>query len=177
MTDTQSTPAVKTQHLYRMYDADGALLYIGISKSAIARLTQHLDTQPWANEIVDTKIAHHAVTRRQLEQIERDAIIAEKPKYNVIHNGRPAAPAKPNTGFRCEVCRKAAAFVQADPYEQWHAFCKTHDDGCERYFIEAHRIATPEQVAQWTEHLSHKRWFDHYSWNRLVKSCGPKVKK
>jgi predicted GIY-YIG superfamily endonuclease len=174
MTDDQSTTTVNPQHLYRLYDASGTLLYIGISKSAIARLPQHLDTQHWANEIRHQHVEPHYVTRRELEQIERDAITAEKPKYNIIHNGKVQRAAKPNTGFRCEVCRKAAAYVQADMYENWHAFCKTHDDGCERYFIEAHRIATPEQVAQWTQHLAEKRWFDHYSWNRLVKSCGPK---
>lgn len=166
--------AVKSQTLYRLYDQNETLLYVGVSKSAIARLTQHLDTQPWAAEIVHQRLEHLAVTRRQIEQIEREVIIAEKPKYNIIHNGSTVAP-KRITGFRCEVCRGAAAYVQADPYECWHAFCKKHDDGCERYFIEAHRIATPEQVAQWTEHLSHKRWFDFASWNALVKSCGPKA--
>lgn len=168
------TTTVKTQTLYRIYNARCELLHIGISKSALGRLSEHITLQPWAHEIADVKITWHDVTRRQIEQMERDAIHAERPKYNVVHNGKRQRTVPRPVGFRCEVCRRPAAFVQVDMWEQWHSFCKTHDDGCERYFIEAHRIATPEQVKNWTEHLSHKSWFDHASWGDLVRKCGPK---
>ena len=78
--------AVNTQALYRLYNADRELLYIGISKSALGRLAQHLDDKPWADEIATVKIERHPVSRFEIEQMERDAIIAERPRYNKAHN-------------------------------------------------------------------------------------------
>ena len=176
MTDIQSTPAVKMQHLYRMYDADGVLLYIGISKSAIARLTQHLDAQPWADEIVDTKIERHAVSRFEMEQIERAAIIAEKPKYNVIHNRQSAQTPSPAVkGWRCAICRRPAYYIQTDFSEQWQAVCKTHDTLGDRarYWFTVDRANTREKVEQWEDHLKHKNWFDWSNWNQMLRKSAP----
>ena len=95
MTDTQSTPAVKMQQLYRLFDADGTLLYIGISYSAISRYAQHRASQPWIGDVCRIEIETHDVSRAELEQIERAAIIAEKPKHNKTHNcgsARHSAP-------------------------------------------------------------------------------------
>jgi hypothetical protein len=69
-----------------MYDASGTLLYIGISKSALGRLAQHLDTQPWADQVARVEIETHRVGRCTIESMERAAIIRERPLYNKAHN-------------------------------------------------------------------------------------------
>jgi predicted GIY-YIG superfamily endonuclease len=69
--------------LYRLFDADGELLYIGISYSAIARFAQHKATQPWAGDVCRIEIETHDVSRREIEDIESAAIRDEKPKHNI----------------------------------------------------------------------------------------------
>jgi len=77
------------QQLYRMYDADGLLLYIGISYSAIARFAQHRADKPWIGDVVRIQIETHEVSRAEILEIERQAIIDERPLHNVVHaNGR-----------------------------------------------------------------------------------------
>ncbi len=101
MTDTQSTTTVKGQQLYRLFDADGTLLYIGISYSAIARYAQHKADKPWIGNVCRIDIETHDVSRAEIEEMERAAIIAEKPAHNKKHNGpergpvRMTAPSKP----------------------------------------------------------------------------------
>jgi hypothetical protein len=90
MTSNASTPVARNtttrQQLYRMYDAAGVLLYIGISTSAVRRLTEHVASQPWIAEVARVDIETHDVDRARMLEIERDAIVAERPRYNHTHN-------------------------------------------------------------------------------------------
>jgi predicted GIY-YIG superfamily endonuclease len=74
-----------TQQLYRLYNADDELLYIGISLSAINRMTQHKANQPWWFEVATIKVETHEVDREAIATMEREAIIGECPRYNVVH--------------------------------------------------------------------------------------------
>ena len=67
--------------LYRYYDADGALLYVGVSKRALYRLTQHQAEKPWHLEIATVKMEHLADRAAALEA-EAVAIRDENPRYN-----------------------------------------------------------------------------------------------
>jgi predicted GIY-YIG superfamily endonuclease len=81
-----------TTYVYRLWDADDQLLYIGISKSAINRLHQHLQQQPWAEQIVKQTI-QRCYTREEAVHVERQAIKNEKPLHNIAHNAsNRAAP-------------------------------------------------------------------------------------
>lgn len=74
--------------LYRFYDADGALLYVGISADPEKRIGQHRCTAPWAGEIVQNAVAWFD-DREAAEKAERTAIKREEPRHNVHHgNGR-----------------------------------------------------------------------------------------
>lgn len=84
--DTQTAPGVKPQQLYRLFDADGALLYIGISYSAISRYAQHRASQPWIGDVCRIEIETHDVSRAEILDIERRAIIEERPAHNVVHS-------------------------------------------------------------------------------------------
>jgi len=108
--------------LYRLYDSSGTLLYIGISYSAISRLSQHRATQPWAAEIARLDRQHLGpMTRREAEDIERQAIIAEKPLHNKTHNGsgRTTATVESQSNGTLVGGFIGAFFVSPDPKDGW----------------------------------------------------------
>jgi predicted GIY-YIG superfamily endonuclease len=74
-----------TTTLYRFYADDDALLYIGIAGSATQRFEQHAKEKSWWPQVTRTELEHFA-TRREALDAERLAIIAERPRHNVVHN-------------------------------------------------------------------------------------------
>jgi len=76
----------KTTHiLYRMWDAKEELIYIGISRSAMVRLSQHQQTKEWAAEVHNITLEYFD-SRELCKLAETKAIKSEKPKYNIVHN-------------------------------------------------------------------------------------------
>jgi predicted GIY-YIG superfamily endonuclease len=73
--------------LYRFFDKDDRLLYVGISLHAATRASSHKKDKPWWDD-VDRMTVVHLATREAAEQAERTAIRTEKPLHNVIHNGK-----------------------------------------------------------------------------------------
>lgn len=68
--------------VYRYYDADGVLLYVGVSASTINRLSQHRLTAEWFGAW--THMTREKFSNRdQALRAEAQAILKEKPKYNV----------------------------------------------------------------------------------------------
>lgn len=70
--------------LYRYYDANSQLLYVGISLSTLARATQHRSSSGWWTLIARMERTVYA-NRRIALQAEREAIKTENPIYNIIH--------------------------------------------------------------------------------------------
>ena len=66
--------------LYRHFDADGQLLYVGISVNALIRLSQHRHA-PWFRTIARVEIEWHP-TREAAEAAELAAIRMEGPVWN-----------------------------------------------------------------------------------------------
>ena len=67
--------------LYRLFDAEGDLLYVGISGYPTLRLQQHAGDKPWWNEVASHTI-EWLTDRPTAEAAEVAAIRAEKPRYN-----------------------------------------------------------------------------------------------
>lgn len=82
---TRATFPPCQQWLYRLYDADGALLYIGITERGYDRFAAHRTKQAWWSEVAQHTIQAYA-TRADVEIAERHAIYREKPRYNIAHN-------------------------------------------------------------------------------------------
>jgi len=75
--------------LYRHYDADGALLYVGASGNSFRRLLEHERTKEWAEKVarIELEWFDDAV---QAFMAEKAAIAAEKPLHNVMHTATEA---------------------------------------------------------------------------------------
>ena len=73
-------------NLYRHYDSEGILLYVGISLSAIQRLVQHNRSSDWSKYIADIEVETFK-TRSEAVLAERQAIKGENPIFNTIYNG------------------------------------------------------------------------------------------
>lgn len=67
--------------LYRIFNADGQLLYVGISVDVGHRLACH-SRRGWWTEVATITVQHFATERQALEA-ERDAILNEHPLHNL----------------------------------------------------------------------------------------------
>ena len=74
--------------LYRHFNVDGVLLYVGVSLSAIHRLSQHADHSKWYNEISKVEMEHFC-DRPSAMVAERKAVISEGPLHNIHHKKKP----------------------------------------------------------------------------------------
>jgi predicted GIY-YIG superfamily endonuclease len=72
---------MKTQTLYRFFDSEDRLLYVGISKFFEARLKQHYRNSSWFFDSVRVTLEHYE-TREQVELAESVAITTENPLHN-----------------------------------------------------------------------------------------------
>jgi excinuclease UvrABC nuclease subunit len=69
--------------LYRHFGTDGALLYVGVSLSAINRLREHRQQSAWFDDIVRVDIETFP-SLKEAFAAERQAIQTEQPRYNII---------------------------------------------------------------------------------------------
>jgi excinuclease UvrABC nuclease subunit len=73
--------------LYRHFDCNGTLLYVGISLNAINRTYAHIKTCEWTELIANISV-HPYSTREDALEAEKIAIANEKPQFNIYHNGQ-----------------------------------------------------------------------------------------
>lgn len=76
--------------LYRWFDADDRLLYVGITSSLRARQSSHAKKSSWEAFAVRATIERYPC-RADAEQAELDAIRAERPLFNDVGNDHPDA--------------------------------------------------------------------------------------
>lgn len=72
-------------YLYKHWDKNDNLLYVGISLSAVARLKQHSRKADWYDKIAKITIEKFC-SREEAIDAEKLAIIMEKPLFNKQHN-------------------------------------------------------------------------------------------
>jgi excinuclease UvrABC nuclease subunit len=71
--------------VYRLYDQNGDLLYVGKSNGFLRRQLHHEKHKEWWGEVTDISLNLYPC-RCASEDAERAAIRAEKPRYNNQHN-------------------------------------------------------------------------------------------
>ncbi|MBP5892819.1 GIY-YIG nuclease family protein [Streptomyces scabiei] len=74
--------------LYRCFDADEELLYVGISYDPTARWKQHQSNSPWWRDVA-VRTVEWFDDRPAAEAAERKAIQTEGPRHNVVHRPTP----------------------------------------------------------------------------------------
>ena len=72
------------QYLYRHFNADGELLYVGITNNLGKRIKDHSKLSAWFEDIGNITVEKFD-TREEVLERERQAIISEKAKYNIQH--------------------------------------------------------------------------------------------
>lgn len=72
--------------LYRLFDSDGKLLYVGETNNPDRRLEQHRKNKPW-NQVASIAVAW-LENREVALMAERAAIEVERPTWNVAHNAQ-----------------------------------------------------------------------------------------
>jgi hypothetical protein len=98
------------QNLYRHFDFEGALLYVGVSINAINRLSQHKVAAHWFDDISKVEIENYP-TREEALKAEREAIIEEKPLHNLkIPKVKPKPLAEKQEERRSEIIRREVSF-------------------------------------------------------------------
>jgi predicted GIY-YIG superfamily endonuclease len=75
----------KPHVLYRMFDANEQLLYIGLTNNPKGRFGRHRDTKDWFAQVSRIQLEIFD-SRQELVDAERAAIAAEKPLHNIVHN-------------------------------------------------------------------------------------------
>ena len=71
-----------THYVYRLWNEADELLYVGISKTLVTRLTQHDATQPWSAEVASVTAKKYP-NRDKARAAEIEAIQTEGPRYNI----------------------------------------------------------------------------------------------
>ncbi len=72
--------------LYRLFGAEGELLYVGITTTPEVRLKQHAFDKPWWGDVAESKVEWFP-TRVDAERAEREAIRKDAPKWNADRGG------------------------------------------------------------------------------------------
>jgi len=74
--------------LYRLHDAEGVLLYVGITSDPDRRFAQHAAGKHWWPQVVSKSVEWYP-NRGAAEAAEEAAIQAKNPKFNVVHCNCP----------------------------------------------------------------------------------------
>lgn len=82
---TMSNGAASHPCVYRMFAADGTLLYIGVSLTVLRRMQEH-QSLPWYQDVASIAIEHKE-TKEAAYVAEKLAIYDEQPRYNLYHTG------------------------------------------------------------------------------------------
>lgn len=72
--------------LYRHFDANRRLLYVGVSLSTLERLRRHKRSSHWFAEVVYITIERFE-TRELALAAEKAAVKAERPRFNLMLTG------------------------------------------------------------------------------------------
>lgn len=100
--------------LYRFFDANGDLLYVGISLSALQRASEHRSDKGWWRDVTRMEVEHHDVDRADLEFMEKEAIRNERPRHNKARS--------PHAEYHHR-SRIARLIQQADDYNAANSDC------------------------------------------------------
>lgn len=151
--------------LYRHFDADGALLYVGISLNSIQRTSQHSHGAHWFQRISRIVIEWHE-SRELAEAAERKAIGCELPAFNIVHAGRRHVDSEhpitnPPWATNEVRCRGDALGPEVWRGTQWSVTTHGVEARDGSYFICRSRMFEGvNHNHPWEAHMAEKGWVD-----------------
>lgn len=77
--------------LYRAFDSEGVLLYVGIAVDWGRRWSQHRERSHWYGQVTRVELEQHS-TRSGAREAERQAVEDEKPIHNIEHTAADQRP-------------------------------------------------------------------------------------
>lgn len=86
------TPATGLFTLYRFFDSEETLLYVGLTVNPGRRMERHRNTKDWWSTVAHVAMEQHP-SIEALRAAERAAIETERPLHNVRMNGGSMPPA------------------------------------------------------------------------------------
>lgn len=89
-------PSKPPAAIYRLWDRDNQLLYIGCSPNPLSRIHAHTRIKAWATAIASATLEWFD-SHEQAKRAEALAIAAELPEWNVHHRPNP----KHSIGILC----------------------------------------------------------------------------
>lgn len=72
-------------YVYRAFDQDGRLLYVGMTGNLANRWAEHRTGSLWSSLMAGYRIVGPFATREAAARYERQAIQTEQPAYNIQH--------------------------------------------------------------------------------------------
>jgi hypothetical protein len=142
--------------LYRLFDADGALLYVGIANSPESRWSQHAKTKEWWHLVADKTICWFD-TRVVAADAEIKAIQAERPRFNIMHAPLASGSSAPDRTVGLAVKRVSTTAVNANfaRYTKVARDARFELGELPIVYVELHGEATaalvPAWVGEWVE--------------------------
>lgn len=88
--DSAGNPLTGTA-VYRFFDVNSDLLYVGTTNSISVRWNDHSAAKAWYADVHHMTVVWYQDTPTA-EAVERHAIATEIPRYNVMHNPNPRKP-------------------------------------------------------------------------------------
>jgi excinuclease UvrABC nuclease subunit len=138
--------------LYRHYDADNRLVYVGVSDVLSARDRQHASHSPWHDKVARTE-TQWCIDRAHALALERVAIAHEEPMHNVVY-ARPKAVSgglSIKDAIALWPTRKALADDLLEPLENVHKWAQADRIPAWKHaaFLEAASLRGFDLTAEW----------------------------
>ncbi|MEV6738647.1 type II toxin-antitoxin system prevent-host-death family antitoxin [Streptomyces sp. NPDC051104] len=96
--EAEATQTPERTAVYRLFDEDEALLYVGVAQDPRVRFRQHRREKPWWPQVAVREVEWHD-SREQALKAEADTIARELPRHNDVgvpwpHHRLGEAPAR-----------------------------------------------------------------------------------
>lgn len=140
--------------LYRFFDVQDRLLYVGIAGRPAERAHQHSKEKEWWLEVTRSTYEHFT-TREAAAAAEVAAIVTEHPLYNVVHNTKGSSPLPPALERRHNPGLTDQQTVPGGlSAAQLHAFMDALSDIANSVDSEAFTGTGQEGLARWVANMA-----------------------
>ena len=134
--------------VYRFYNTDRQLLYVGVTNHLPGRLNEHAATKTWQSQISDVQVVWYA-DRSSAVAAESRAILTEHPLHNIAGRGKWLHPEDMEPDYTNDILN--------------------YIDCCDRDWAETTPFkVTTDGIGHYRCLECHNRWTCHWGWQPTV---------